>query len=113
MNIEFIIPIIGLSICCISSISCICIKYRRKKRLALINKNLKNDIYPNTSLNEINIQTSYIQPSTKIRDKYINELIEEYISKQRFVITVEEVREKYNNFVNIIDIQNLKKDIFN
>ena len=90
------------------SISCCCLYrfYRKQKHIKNLQNSIKNVI---EDIDEIEIDTP-VKPSSELRQKYVEELIQQYNNKYPF-ISIKKIIEKYNRFQNVEDIKNIKKDL--
>ena len=110
------------TLCCCINIFKKCYKYiqHSNNMNQIINDSSNNQIeIPNfideKQDNEYSTKPSHIEsfpcPYNHIRDVYINELIQEYISNNKIKLTESEIRMKYNQFQTPEDILEFKKTI--
>ena len=63
-------------------------------------------------LSDIKINQKYTKPSQTIKNKYINELIYEYIHTTGSLHTPNDIRNQFNHFNTVNDIKSLKELIY-
>ena len=118
MNPLYIYLLIGInSTCVLSCCAYFCYTiHLHKKQHKIRETNIKNSIH------ELDVICSYsnsqpppivpqFQPTSKIREEYVNELVDEY--RNRYDIPDNDIKLKFNNFQTSNDIKQIKDYLSN
>ena len=106
-----------LSFCCIGACVHYCIRASRRRRLNEVNvilsdiENIENIENTEKYESEKPIPMFITKPNSSVREKYINNLVNEYVSYTQD--EVKDVKKRYNNFRKITDIRRIKSDLTN